>query len=116
MIDRNSNKESKLGLKVAIVSMRSKLCLYTNLQIFVTSAFFILYLHKHLMYSLDLKTVDKVVCRRENLSVQPKFGHEELAKILPRPVRLNSLAELSPALLSNHILDFTLVFNRYFYN
>ncbi len=47
--------------------------------------FFILNLHQHLMYSLDLKTVDKVVYRRENSSVQPRVGYDELAKIRSHP-------------------------------
>jgi hypothetical protein len=34
------------------------------------------------MYSLDLKTVGKVVYRRKNSSVQAKVGHEELTKTL----------------------------------
>ncbi len=33
------------------------------------------------MYSFDLKTVNKVVYRRENSSVQAKFHHDELEKI-----------------------------------
>jgi hypothetical protein len=33
------------------------------------------------MFSLDLKTMDRVVYRRENSSVQVKVGHDELAKI-----------------------------------
>ncbi len=37
------------------------------------------------MYSLDLKTVDKVVYRRENSSVQVKVAHDELAEIRSRP-------------------------------
>jgi len=93
------------------------LSIHQSVQIFLSRLLFlILTVHQHLMYLLDLKTVDKVVCRRENSSVQPKFGHEELGKILPCLARLNSLAESIPALLSNHILDFTLVFDRYFYN
>jgi hypothetical protein len=41
------------------------------------------------MYSLDLKTVDKVVYRRENSSLQAKVGYDELMKIrscLVRPI------------------------------
>jgi hypothetical protein len=41
------------------------------------------------MYSLELKTADKVVYRRENSSVQAKIGHDELAKIRFGPVRLD---------------------------
>jgi hypothetical protein len=37
------------------------------------------------MYSIDLKTMDKVVYRRENSSVQVKVGHDVLAKIRSRP-------------------------------
>jgi hypothetical protein len=37
------------------------------------------------MYSLDLKTVDKLVYRRENSSVQAKVGYDELAKIRSHP-------------------------------
>jgi hypothetical protein len=33
------------------------------------------------MYPLDLKTVDKLIYRRENSSVQPRVGHDELAEI-----------------------------------
>jgi hypothetical protein len=33
------------------------------------------------MYSLDLKTVDEFVYRKENSSVQAKLGHDELTKI-----------------------------------
>ncbi len=32
------------------------------------------------MYSLDLKTVDKVVCHKENSSVQAKVGHDDTGK------------------------------------
>jgi len=32
------------------------------------------------MYSLDLKTVDKVVYHRENSSVQAKVGHDDTGK------------------------------------
>jgi hypothetical protein len=38
------------------------------------------------MYSFALKTVDKVVYRRENSSVQAKVGHDELANIQSRPI------------------------------
>jgi hypothetical protein len=42
-------------------------------NIFVASAFlFVLSLYQLLMYSFDLKSVDKVVYRRENSSVQAK--------------------------------------------
>ncbi len=44
------------------------------------------------MYSLDLKTVDKIVYRRENSSIQSKFGHEDLVKIRSRPAGLTSLS------------------------
>ncbi len=54
------------------------------------------------MYSLDLKTVDKVVYRRENSSVQAKVGHNELAKIRFHPAGLTSLV---PALI--HIASVT---------
>jgi len=37
------------------------------------------------MYSLDLKTVDKVVYQRENSSVQVKVVHDELAEIQSLP-------------------------------
>ncbi len=63
---------------------------------------FILNLHQHLMYSLDLKTMDKVVCQIENSSVQAKVGYDELAKIRSRPtgtvpalICLRSLIHLS---------------------
>jgi hypothetical protein len=46
------------------------------------------------MYSLDLKTVDKVVYRRENSSVQAKVVHEELAKIQSRPTVLPNWSQL----------------------
>jgi hypothetical protein len=83
MIGRNSNKESKLRLKVADVMIRSKLCLSTNLYKYFRHVcfFFILNLHQHLMYSLNLKTADKVVCRRKDSLVQAKVSHKELAKI-----------------------------------
>jgi len=38
------------------------------------------------MYVFALKTVDKVVYRRENSSVQAKVGHDELANIRSRPI------------------------------
>jgi hypothetical protein len=44
------------------------------------------------MYSLDLKTVDKIVYRKENCSVQVKVGRDELAKILSLPARLTFLS------------------------
>jgi tRNA uridine 5-carbamoylmethylation protein Kti12 len=71
MTERNSNKESKLRLIAAAVNIRSKLCPYTNLyKSFRHVCFFlILNLYQHLMCSLDLKTVDKDVYRRENTSV-----------------------------------------------
>jgi hypothetical protein len=37
------------------------------------------------MYSLDLKTMDKIVYRREKSFVQAKLGHDELVKIRSRP-------------------------------
>jgi hypothetical protein len=79
MIDRNSNKESKLWLIAAVVTIQSKFCLYINLYKYYRHVcfFFILHLHQHLMHSLDLKTVDKVVYQRENSSVQAKVGHGE---------------------------------------
>jgi hypothetical protein len=46
------------------------------------------------MYSLDLKTVDKVVYRRENSSVQAKVVHDELAKIRPHPTGLPNWFQL----------------------
>jgi hypothetical protein len=49
---------------------------------------------QYLMYSLDLKTVDKVVYRRENSSVQAKVDHDEPAKIRPRRTGLTSLSGL----------------------
>ncbi len=86
MTDRNFSKESKLRLKAAVVTIRPKLCLYINLYKYYRRVcfFFISNLHEHLMYSLDLKTVDKVVYRRKNSSAQAKAGHDELAKILSR--------------------------------
>jgi hypothetical protein len=36
------------------------------------------------MYSLDLKTMDETVYRRENSSVQAKVGHDELGEIRSR--------------------------------
>ncbi len=54
--------------------------------------FFILNFQQHLMYSLDLKTVNKVVYRREDSSIQATVGHDELTKIWSRP------AEPVPAL------------------
>jgi hypothetical protein len=88
MTDRNSNKESKVWLKAAAVMIRWKLCLYINLYKYFRHVrfFFILNLHQHLIYLLDLKTVDKVVYRRENSSVQAKIGHDELTKIRTGPV------------------------------
>ncbi len=75
MTDRNSNKESKLRYDQSFID--TLICK----NIFVTSAFFILNLHQLLMHSLDLKTVNKVVYRRENSSVQEKAGHDEMVKI-----------------------------------
>jgi hypothetical protein len=40
------------------------------------------------MYSFDLKTVDKVVYRRENSSVEAKISHDELPKIRAHPAGL----------------------------
>jgi hypothetical protein len=90
MTDRNSNKEWKLRLIAAVVKIRSKLCLYTNLYKYFRHVgfFFILNLHQHFMYSLDLKTVNKVVYRRENSSVQPRVGYDEVAKIRPDRFKL----------------------------
>jgi hypothetical protein len=58
------------------------------------SAFSILNFHQHLMYSLDLKAVDKVVYGRENSSVQAKVSHDELAKTRSRPPGVTSLPAL----------------------
>ncbi len=82
MADRNSNKESKLRYDQSFIY--TLIC--TN--IFVTSAFFILNLYQHLMYSFELKTVDKIVYRRENSSVQVKVGHDKLEKIRPHHFQL----------------------------
>jgi hypothetical protein len=49
------------------------------------------------MYSLDLKTVDKLVYRTENSSIQAKVSHGELAKIRSRPAGLNSLSRPRPS-------------------
>jgi hypothetical protein len=84
----NSNKEWKLyghSLVYAVI--------YTNL--FITSAFFSFWIHANIvMYSLGLKTVDKVVCWRENCLVQVKVGHDELARIRSLLARLTSLSNL----------------------
>jgi hypothetical protein len=79
MANGKSNKESKLRMKAAVVTIRSKSFVYTLTctEFFLTSPFVILNLYQHLTYSLDLKTVDKVVYRRENSSVQAKVGHAE---------------------------------------
>jgi hypothetical protein len=53
------------------------------------------------MYSLDFKTVDQVVYRRDNSSVEATFGHDELAKIRSRP------AGPFPALNCRLLLFFT---------
>ncbi len=53
------------------------------------------------MYSIELKTVDKVVYRRENSWVQAKVDHDELAKIRSRPAGLTSLSVPVPALIHN---------------
>ncbi len=80
MADRNSNKRVKI---TAVVKIRSKhhLCTNSHKQFLHVCFFFILNFHQHLMYSLDLKTVDKVVYRREHCSVQVTLGHDDLAKI-----------------------------------
>jgi len=82
MIDRNS---------------KTKAC--TN--IFVVSAFiFILNLRQHLMYALDMKTVGKIVYRREHSSVQAKVGHDE------NPVPSSRISKPVPALtLKNYFYE-----------
>jgi hypothetical protein len=82
MADRNSNKESKSRLKVAFATIRSKLGLCINLYKYFRHVcfFLILNLYQHLIYLLDLKTVDKVVYQRENSSVLAKVVHDELTK------------------------------------
>ncbi len=42
------------------------------------------------MHSLEMITMDKVVYRRENSSVQDKLGYDELAKIWSRPTGSSS--------------------------
>ncbi len=88
------NGRPKLRLKSAVVMIQSKLCLYSNLQKYFRHVcfFFILNLLHHLMYSLDFKTVDKVVYRTENSSIQSEVIHDELSKIQSR------LAGLVPGL------------------
>jgi len=73
-------------LKSAVVMIQSKLCLYSNLYKYFRRVCFFLNLHQHLIYSLDLKIVNKVIYRKENTSVQAKVDHGKLAKILSRPV------------------------------
>jgi len=77
MADQNSKKESKLRYDQSFIY--TLIC--TN--IFVRSAIFYFEFYQHLMYSFALKTVDKIVYRRQNSSVQVKVGHDELAKIRP---------------------------------
>jgi len=52
------------------------------------------------MYSLDLKTVDKVDYRRENSSVKAKVGHDELAKIRSRQVKSGPAGPVPALILS----------------
>jgi hypothetical protein len=47
MIDRNSNKKSKLWLKPAVLMIRSELCLYTNLYKYFRQVCFLFILHSH---------------------------------------------------------------------
>jgi hypothetical protein len=107
MTDRNLNKESKLRLIVTAVTIRSKLCLYINLYKYYRQVcfFFIWNLYQHLMYTLELKTVDKVVYRRENSSVQAKIGHDDLAKIRFDPVRSEPVPALSQSSVQFLLFD-----------
>jgi len=63
------------------------------------------------MYLLDFKTVDRVVYRRENSSVQAKVDHDELAKIWSRPVR-SGLAGPIPALIYYFIIRRILILDH----
>ncbi len=52
------------------------------------------------MHSFDLKTVDKVVYRGENTSLQGKVVHDEPAKIRPVwPASLLCLVQFQPCII-----------------
>jgi len=62
------------------------------------------------MYSLDLKTVNKVVYQSENSSVQAKVGYGELAKILSHPAgRVPALTQIN---LSSSVFCYTIVLHN----